>query len=455
MPTLACASETRSRRAQDVGITLGGSMAEDPRDVVAQGNWWLPGKEDTQVPGIIKYSVDNGSELQLIGSLPRPRTGNDGIYPRIHGFAGGMDFTLEDCFQRHWNGHDESISAQKCYTGILYTEDEPNTDGMTVNMRYLTPWTNRRGITEEDGPASSHPSDDRPFSILTARLQPDLSVVLADGVELTLAHWMQRSAHTGVEQSLRERYQWKIKFQELVTTITAIEYASDLQDLVTIATGRVAEYDEILFFHPDLRRMVGESEHRLPIKLLTDWIPRDTSNSSGQRHAVHMFFTFDELGGIDGVKKWMDAMSRHRSALGRVMASKYRKGLFVEDRLFHRAAAIEAFARTRIGNNKVKLPGALRHCCDLAGPIFERLVGDTEAWHVVAKSNRDDIGHHLGKRPNQSGSAMYFLAESLYWLFVLCALKEADAPDAVFKHISTHSDLAWLAPKIQAVVQAG
>ncbi|MFI9774624.1 hypothetical protein ACIHCV_07925 [Streptomyces sp. NPDC051956] len=182
---------------------------------------------------------------------------------------------------------------------------------------------------------------------------------------------------------------------------------------------------------------------------------RDTSEKPGIIHPYQMLFTFDDLGGIEGLAGWMEAAERHRSTLGRVMASKYREGLFMEDRIFHRVAAIEAFARDRIGYRGVKLPGALKHCRDLAGNEFVDLVGDVEKWSQVIKSNRDDIGHHYGRRPDQGGAQKYVLAESAYWLFILCMLREAKAPQSVFEKIKNHSEWTWLAPKVQAVVQAG
>ncbi|MCM2420224.1 hypothetical protein [Streptomyces sp. RKAG293] len=436
-------------------------MPEHSRDFEIKGQWWLPSDHGNEVSGTLSYHPDTGSELHLIGTFNPPempmgvRMAGDGIYSRIHGRADRKDFTLEGCFQTNYTGDIETISVQQIFRGIWFTEDdEPSADGVMVDMRYLTQWVGNRGITSERH-TPEKVAEGSPYASLKVQQQPTRSVALSNGLTIKLGHRIELPPHTGTEQSFRERYEWHLEFNELIPTSEAIEHVSDLQDLVSIATGRVAEYDQLSFRHPgDVADSDGK-DRRIQIDFFAEWIARNTSKKPGIRHAAEMVFTFDELGGIGGIANWMESMSRHRDTLGRVMASRYRVGLFVEDRLFHRAVAIEAFGRNRIGNRNVKLSGALEHCCRLAGDPFVELVGDTDAWSRIVKSNRDDIGHHLGKRPNQGGGSKHFLAESLYWLYVVCALRESSAPTAVFERIKKNSEWAWLGPKVRAVVQAG
>lgn len=437
-------------------------MPESLRNFEAGGLWWLPDHEDRKVAGILSYSPDSGSELRLIGSLTSARGSRDEIYERIHGIADGKQYNLEDCYQKNYQGslfepggETETIHVHQVFRGVHYTEpDEPNTDRVTANLRYLTQWMGHQGITVQHSTLQEQDSG-KPFASLQVHKQPDHATKLSDNISFKIQHRVGSAPHSGTERALHEHYLCSFEFPELLSTSLAIEHVSDVQDLVSIATGRVAEHDELTFWHPDVVLDPGTSSHRTPISFFTEWIPRDTSKKPGTVHSSDMFFTFDDLGEIEGVRKWIETAIRHRSTLGRVMASRYRQGLFVEDRLFHRATAIEAFARTRIGYKNVKLPGALKHCHELAGDHFSTLVGDPESWSAVVKSNRNDIGHHLDKRSDQGGGSKYYLAESLYWLFVLCMLREADAPEAAFTRIKNHPEWAWLGPRVQAVVHAG
>lgn len=49
-----------------------------------------------------------------------------------------------------------------------------------------------------------------------------------------------------------------------------------------------------------------------------------------------MYFTLDELGGIDAVRRWLVAAQDYRTELARVMATRYSGSMFLEDRINER-----------------------------------------------------------------------------------------------------------------------
>lgn len=163
-------------------------------------------------------------------------------------------------------------------------------------------------------------------------------------------------------------------------------------------------------------------------------------------------FTFEHLGGIDGVRRWMDAAHRHRGGLGRVMASRYAKGMFVSDRLLNCSAALEAFDRDSTGNKGTKFKTRMKRCAALAENPFTNLVGDVSRWAETIRLERDDVAHHFGRRMRSTGSETYYLWQSLYWLFVICILRDSGAPEEVFDHLQRHGQYQWLVPRIQAVI---
>jgi hypothetical protein len=61
--------------------------------------------------------------------------------------------------------------------------------------------------------------------------------------------------------------------------------------------------------------------------------------------------------------------------------------------------------------------------------------------------------HHIGRRSRHDAPDQYFLAESVYWLFALCMLRDCAAPDAVFRGIKEHQHMIWLAPQVETAVQ--
>jgi hypothetical protein len=231
-----------------------------------------------------------------------------------------------------------------------------------------------------------------------------------------------------------------------------VERTSDLQDLVSIAAGRTAEIDGLRFWHPDVT--VGSDEGTFPqaVQFFARWNNRDTSKTPGSMPLHDLYFSYEQFGGIEGVGRWLDCVAKHRSALGRVVGSRYAKSMYISDRLLNCAAALESFDRVR--GNKGTFKERMERCAILAGDPFQELVHDVDAWIKVVKDHRNDIAH-LGTRVKQSSSSQLFLARSLYWLFVLCMLREVQAPDPVFEQIRKHQDLLFLGPKVRAAVQAG
>jgi hypothetical protein len=224
-----------------------------------------------------------------------------------------------------------------------------------------------------------------------------------------------------------------------------------MQDLVSIATHRTAAFEFVRFWHPDVFHGRPEGK-RLPkgIDLFVEWNAQ--ADKPVRRLYDHdLLFTFEHLGGIDGVGRWMGAADRHRGGLGRVAGSRYAKGMFVSDRLLNSAAAVEAFDRELTGTEQSKFKTRLQRCAALAGHPFSNLVGDVSRWAETMRLERDDIAHHFGRRMRSSGSETYYLWESMYWLFVLCILRDSAAPEEVFSHLQQHGQYQWLAPRIQAV----
>lgn len=156
-----------------------------------------------------------------------------------------------------------------------------------------------------------------------------------------------------------------------------------------------------------------------------------------------MAFTFDELGGMDGVASWLAVASKYRSMLSHVMNTKYERRMFIQDRLLDRVAALEGLHRAWKVSRRSLLT-RLEELANLAGPPFEELVGDVRDWCRRAKDERNNVAHHKGRSVHQSGGDVLFTAESAYWLFVLCMLRLMPAPPAVFDHIIRCSQFEWV-----------
>jgi hypothetical protein len=448
-----------------------------------RGEWWLPGEGDRRrVAGSLRFSRETGAELVLIGRLRQmfdegERTEHDGetvitfteesvnrsgVYPRLHGLAGNTAYTLDDCFRLEatdflFGGQgSETLFVNRVFKGVWFDGDEALVArDLTVGLQNLETWVRETGIHEEfrfteDG---RFPEED-PWFRLEARPLGDRQTTTATRHTVTLIHGLGIAGDRPTERSITQSFSWRFAMPGTTPIEDLLDVASDLQDLVSIATTRAAGFQSVSFRHPDVVRQAGEGDAQLlPLELFAQW---SVGNDEDQKKltAHDLVFTFGDLGGIDGVRRWLDVAATRRGPLGRVMATRYSPHMFVSDRVLNCAAALEAFDRERTGYSGSYFKTRMKRCAALAGPPFQRLVGDIDTWASAVRDERHDVAHHLGRRLRAASSEAVFLAESMYWLFVLCLLREMDAPGAVFEGIERHDRYRWLGPRVQATVAA-
>src|SRR5690606_23298314 len=104
---------------------------------------------------------------------------------------------------------------------------------------------------------------------------------------------------------------------------------SNLQDLISIATGRTAEFRRVVLHHPDLpeRSLAGNplGSLRQPLNYHAQWSNRVDHDSEGPKSRAllspfEMYFTFEHIGAV-GVGRWLDTATEFRTELGRAMAT--------------------------------------------------------------------------------------------------------------------------------------
>jgi ApeA N-terminal domain 1 len=443
-----------------------------------RGEWWLPSRNDRRVPGILTFSPEDGAELSLFGNLRSileegDRTEQDGTfrisltqaalersgsYPLLHGDGNGNAYTLQDCLRVSASNRilssqgSETIRVTRILKGASFEEDEAlEATGISFGLANLVDWIGETGISEEWRDADGTLQDVPRFRV-EAREKPDRRADLANGGTVYLKHSVGITGDGMSNRALTQGFHWRVDQAGMASLDDLLDLASDLQDLVSIATDRTAAFESVRFWHPDVyREMRGGARMPEAIDLFVVW------NTKAERpvrrlHEHSLLFTFEHLGGIDGVSRWMDAAARHRGGLGRVMATRYAKEMFVSDRLLNCTAALEAFDRDSTQLRGSNLKTRLQRCVALAGNPFANLVGDVDRWAETVRLERNDVAHHFGRRMRTSGSEIYYLWQSLYWLYVMCILRDSGAPEEVFNHLQGHSQYQWLIPHIQAVV---
>lgn len=438
-----------------------------------QGRWWLPEHEDNKVFGTFRWDPDTGGVLEAQGEL-RPIVLKDNVladgsvqkyrdratraekqYPVIWGQVEQQAYTLLDAFRlsvREFDLDDsiERVHVNRLLEGAWFDNlDELEADRVVIDLRHLTGWVNQSGLSTEH--PKNHDRDDDRFSIVIARNLPTLKVQHGD----TSVRFCQSLSEQGDhihELGIAQRWSLSLVLDEPRSLAPFMDTASDIQDLVSIAVGKTANFDNVCIQHPSLPKLslagTPLGNLRNDITYHAQWSNRSAPCDPVKRH--DMYFTFDDLGGMDGVARWLDVAERYRTELSRVMATRYSASMFLEDRIMNISAALDSFDKVRraTGDERVNYVDRITECIDLAGEPFTDLIAqEAREWANAVKETRHDLAHHRERFRLDGSVGEHLQSEQLFWLFSLCMLRLADAPPAVFDGIGHHAQIRWLAER--------
>jgi hypothetical protein len=93
----------------------------------------------------------------------------------------------------------------------------------------------------------------------------------------------------------------------------------------------------------------------------------------------------------------------------------------------------------------------MKRCAALAGQPFLEMVGDVDVWAEAVRIERNDAAHHLGQAQLQPAE-LFFLNRSLYYLYVLCFLREMSAPQTAYQRLEENQEVIWFRPRLRAAI---
>ena len=147
-------------------------------------------------------------------------------------------------------------------------------------------------------------------------------------------------------RGFKQDFQFRIKYSDLTDLTELLAQVSALQDLVTIGLGRPAAFSRISLRHPDLVDTLPgkEREWPTPVPMTARWMVQP----DGKKFRSHdVVFTLEDLGSLDVVSAWIVQAQKNRSALSRVMSTRYSESMYSNDSFMNCAAAIEAYDRNK------------------------------------------------------------------------------------------------------------
>lgn len=367
----------------------------EPRTL--QGRWWLPEHEDHQVFGTLAWDASDGGTLHLQDEL-RPVVWLDNVladgsvqryradqgetqrtYPLIFGRVEHRAYTLLDSFRVSVREYDmdervERVHVNRFLKGAWFDDpDELRIDRVILDLRHLTGWVGHTGLDVEWSGAAGIEAGR--FAVVTAKTLPAFETE-HDGVSVRLTQGLSGAGDHVHDLGVTQWWSLRLEQSNAEPLDSFLDIASDFQDLVSTAVGHSAQFEKVVLHHPELPALslagtpFGDARH--DVTYYAQW-----SNRSAPRERVKahdMYFTFDDLGGIDGIGRWLAVAADYRTELGRVMATRYREGMALEDRIMNVSAALDSFDKHRRGDDDAYYVERIRQCIELAGRSSSRTI---------------------------------------------------------------------------------
>ena len=428
------------------------------------GTFWQAGKPDRKVAGRLTFNNADGLELNLIGSLheltevldqltePVVSVPSEELHGpisesvRILGETTKGHVTLDHCLRK--SGSFPLIGPRRpaqetylCDVALLHAhfdEDEPLVfTGVRTRIQNLEHWVGTSSVGIEFDYDEKSKEIEQIRIINTPREKMVTQTCLG---ELELIFKYSLVGDHIVESTIRQSHVLEFRFSEPQSLRDTVGVCTSLRDLVTIGVDSPVSIDGVSLMHADLDR---------PVDFYAQFIGTGYQAVGKPPHPREMLFTFEGLGGLQGVAKWLDVAQKYKLVISMLLSPQYRPPWYAEHRFFDSITALETLARVQLQEEHINRH-KLKQLGHEMGDILKALVGDVDHWiDLVWDARRDNLVH----RDLQEGEnpPLHLLAESLYFLVVFCLLKECEVTDSALESIQTHKRFCHVSNKLRVM----
>ena len=425
------------------------------QDLDLEGLFWQPDAPDHEIAGRLRFNPTDGATLSLIEPLRFSRTentttplaglpgpqyeNNDGI--KFLGVAGPHTLTLDQCRLSAGSLQSNSLIQYRYQvTSILLgahlrTEDPMTFTSVSVRLNDLASWVGRSGLSVEPIKAEAAKLDG---IRLTYESVPSVAVETDDGSIAVAFPWRCRPNRFDTS-IVQHQCTFECRFLAPQPLSKIIGVCTSLRNLVTICTHMPSDILDAKLTHSDC-------EHS--IDLYTNWIGAGSRKKQEEDALIRrsrMVFTFDDIGGLEGIRSWLTLTNRYSVVVALLVSHWYVPQLYQEQRYFNAVVAAETLIRIRRKEPRVNLKKELQELAGKVDDVFAPLVGDLTEWAREVVRTRDNFVVHPGLRGSSDGYRLYLLSESIYLLVVLTLLRGCGVAMDSLRNIQNHEHFKSLA----------
>ena len=424
-------------------------------ELYLEGFFWLEATPDDEVAGRLTFDAVNGAELDLIGSFhPLQESFDELEHPiRIHGIAGGKLFTLIGCLRTNTSMQMPGIARERYRASIVLrgcqmNESQPlEFDAVRLRFCHLDSWVARTG-TVIDYIRDEQSTVIEKIQVTHRPLEKEVAPTDIGQVELIFTYGIYSDPfHT---TTLTQSVKLGVQFSKPLSLQNTFEVCTALRNLVTIGVDAPASITEVSLSHSGVTWESSDGKAwPLPIGLYTKGLGDHTQGEVKKIYPRQMLFTLDDIGGLNGITQWLKVSEKYKAVIGSLLSHWYLPTIYTDNRFLNIIIAAEALVRIRLQKQRVDFRKGLERLADDAGAPFESLVQDVEPWVNEIRDARVNNLVHRGLYGDLEGIRMFWLSESVYFLVILCLLKECGLAESTLSNITRHQRFRMIAEQLQ------
>ena len=332
------------------------------------GLFWLVRNPEDTVAGHLRFDAKNGAELALIGSFSTPGD-REAEAVRIHGIAGKKRLTLDGCSRVREAFEVPGIYRETYYAAVIlagahFDEEQPLAfSALHLRFRHLEQWIGKTGLEYTFDEISEGVMQTR----ITHTTLKKSSVHTSLG-ELELAFPHEFKIPLLGETTFKETCVLSLRTREPLSLEDAFEACAAIQHLITIGVDAPIPATSMSLSHPDFVRTLpnGKVIHD-EIKLYTQFRGSDVQSDTRSIHPAEMMFSFDDIGGLDGIASWLKTAARFEPVIGSLLSHWYLPTMYTDNRFLNIVIAAEAMERIRTGRQNIDFREGLESLARDAG----------------------------------------------------------------------------------------
>jgi hypothetical protein len=313
------------------------------------GYFWLPGKEDKKIPGILSINDGGKVELEIVGHFDESvesLNGNDEI-DRIIGHVekDGL-VTLDCCFYTKKNFSFGGISKSKILinrvlSGAAWDQDEAVTfNTFSFSVDCLDEWVGISGISVDNNRGSK-------TATISYNHPENISFILDNGMKLEICFAYTLPVFPNLKEAkVTQRAYFRLESEELRDLNDFTTAAFKITNLMCFAMDEIVAMKNVSATTSEIQRDGGD-EKQYPVPITVYYQSNPYSEKTPKRDWHNMLFTFGSIkdNAQQVFNNWISAYEYLSPAFGLYFSTKTGAQRYLDGKFLALAQGLETYHR--------------------------------------------------------------------------------------------------------------